>query len=73
MAFNLPLTFYAGFQAEAMIRFVLFDVDDTLYPRSSPVWPTLRGRILAYVEGVNGKCYLTKNSLVTNNRKWRKI
>jgi len=32
-----------------MIRFVLFDVDDTLYPRSSPVWPTLRGRILQYV------------------------
>jgi putative hydrolase of the HAD superfamily len=32
-----------------MLRFLLFDVDDTLYPRSSPVWPTLRGRILQYV------------------------
>jgi putative hydrolase of the HAD superfamily len=32
-----------------VLRFLLFDVDDTLYPRSSPVWPTLRGRILQYV------------------------
>jgi putative hydrolase of the HAD superfamily len=32
-----------------MLRFLLFDVDDTLYPRSSPVWPTLRGRILQYI------------------------
>ena len=47
MAFNLPLAFYSGLQADIMIRFVLFDVDDTLYPRSSPVWPTLRGRILS--------------------------
>src|ERR1051325_2525990 len=32
-----------------MLRFLLFDVDDTLYPRSSPVWPTLRGRIFQYM------------------------
>jgi putative hydrolase of the HAD superfamily len=32
-----------------MLRCLLFDVDDTLYPRSSPVWPTLRGRILQYM------------------------
>ena len=38
-----------------MIRVVLFDVDDTLYPRSSPVWPTLRGRILQYVVERLGK------------------
>jgi putative hydrolase of the HAD superfamily len=38
-----------------MIRFILFDVDDTLYPRSSPVWPTLRGRILQYVVERLGK------------------
>jgi putative hydrolase of the HAD superfamily len=38
-----------------MIRFILFDVDDTLYPSSSPVWPTLRGRILQYVVERLGK------------------
>ncbi len=32
-----------------MIRYLLFDVDDTLYPRSSPIWPLLRERIISYM------------------------
>ena len=32
-----------------MIRYLLFDVDDTLYPRSSPIWPLLLSRIIGYM------------------------
>jgi putative hydrolase of the HAD superfamily len=32
-----------------MIRFMLFDVDDTLYPRSSSLFPMMRDRIVAYI------------------------
>ena len=32
-----------------MIRYILFDVDDTLYPRSSSLFPMLRDRIIQYM------------------------
>lgn len=32
-----------------MIRFLLFDVDDTLYPRSSSLFPMMRDRIVSYM------------------------
>jgi putative hydrolase of the HAD superfamily len=32
-----------------VIRYLLFDVDDTLYPRSSPIWPLLLSRIIGYM------------------------
>jgi putative hydrolase of the HAD superfamily len=32
-----------------MIRFILFDVDDTLYPRSSSLFPMMRDRIVQYI------------------------
>ena len=32
-----------------MIRFLLFDVDETLYPHSSSLWPLLRERIMQYM------------------------
>ncbi|MEP7198743.1 MAG: pyrimidine 5'-nucleotidase [Chloroflexota bacterium] len=32
-----------------MLKYLLFDVDETLYPHDSPVWPSLRGRIIQYM------------------------
>ncbi len=32
-----------------MIRYILFDVDETLYPQTCAVWPMLRERILSYM------------------------
>ncbi|MBI1801330.1 MAG: pyrimidine 5'-nucleotidase [Chloroflexi bacterium] len=31
------------------LQYLLFDVDETLYPHTSPLWPLLRGRILQYM------------------------
>lgn len=34
---------------DAMIRYLLFDVDETLYPQACDLWPMLRERIIQYM------------------------